>query len=71
MNYRPMVKVESSWSGNALVFATREEAEGNVRDLARRWMVVTDTRVDETDAPVNYRWINGELLQVVELIDNG
>lgn len=59
MNYRPMVQVDQQWTGNELVFATRQEAEDNVRALAWRWTLVTDTRVDETEAPVNYRWKNG------------
>lgn len=65
MNYRPMVQVSGrEWAGNALVFATKEEAEGNVKDLKWRWLAVTDTRVDETDAPVNYRWVDGKLEEV-------
>jgi hypothetical protein len=61
-----MVQVDGAWAGNALVFATHQEAEANVRDLCNRWFSVTGTRVDETDAPVNYRYINGELLKLVE-----
>jgi hypothetical protein len=45
-----------NWCGNALRFATREEAEGNVLDLAMRWTLVRDTRVVESSDPVNYRW---------------
>lgn len=60
-NYRPMVQVGNEWAGNALVFATREEAEANVRQLAWNWTSVKDTRVDETDMPVNYRFIDGKL----------
>lgn len=60
-NYRPMVFVENKWVGNALVFATREEAEANVKALEWRWMAVKDTRVDETDEPANYSFIDGRL----------
>lgn len=61
-NYRPMVQVNGNeWAGNALVFATRAEAEANVLQLKWNWLAVTDTRVDETDAPVNYRWVDGKL----------
>lgn len=65
VNYRPMVQVNGNeWCGNALVFATREEAEANARALMWNWTAVTDTRVDETDAPVNYRWVDGKLEDV-------
>jgi hypothetical protein len=55
MNWKAEVIADSSgtWAGNGLVFATREEAELYVADLARRWTLVRETRVVETDAPVN------------------
>lgn len=64
MNWRPMVLVGGQWAGNALVFATREEAEDNARDLMARWLLVEDTRAEEIDAPVNYRWIDRRLVRV-------
>lgn len=65
-NWRPMVKVDDEkFYGNSLVFATREEAEDNARDLMRRWMVVTDTRADPTEEPVNYRWADGKLERIL------
>lgn len=71
MNYRPMVEVNGrEWCGNALVFATRQEAEDNVKALMWRWTQVTNTRVDETDAPVNYRFIDGKL-ERLEDVANG
>ncbi len=42
------------WAGNAQRFATREEAERAVTNLMMRWTLVTDTRVVESDDPVNY-----------------
>ena len=48
----------------AALRTTREEAEANVRDLANRWFAVTDTRVVESDDPVNYSWQNGKLIAV-------
>jgi len=45
--------------GNALRFATCEEAETSVQDLIMRWLAVRETRVVESDDPVNYRYING------------
>jgi len=58
MSYKPEVISDSSgeWYGNALRFATREEAEANVKDLMMRWFAVRETRVVESDEPVNYRW---------------
>lgn len=44
------------WCGNALRFATKEEAEANVRDLFSRWTLVRETRVVESTDPVNYKW---------------
>jgi hypothetical protein len=66
-SWKPEVQVNGDdiWAGNALRFATREEAEKNVRDLEMRWLLVTGTRVVESDDPVNYRWVDGEGLQSV------
>jgi hypothetical protein len=63
MSFMPEVIAGSSgkWSGNALRFATREEAEANVQDLMMRWFAVTETRVVESDDPVNYRYVDGLL----------
>jgi hypothetical protein len=38
-SFKPEVIADSSgkWSGNALRFATREEAKANVQDLMMRW----------------------------------
>lgn len=57
-SFMPQVVADSSgeWAGNALRFATREEAEKNVRDLMDRWLSVTDTRVVESGDEPNYRW---------------
>lgn len=60
MSWRPEVIADSSgkWCPNGLRFATREEAEANVANLAARWWPVRETRVVECDDPVNYRWDN-------------
>ncbi len=44
------------WVSNLLVFATREEAEGFIRDLAQRRTTIKFWRAVESDMPVNYRW---------------
>ena len=66
MSFKPEVIADSSgkFYGNALRFATREEAEANVKDLAARWILVRETRVVESDDPVNYRYVDGGLIEV-------
>ena len=63
MSFKPEVIADTSgkWYGNALCFATREEAEANVRDLMMRWFAVRETRVVESDDPVKFRYIDGRL----------
>jgi hypothetical protein len=62
-SYAPQVIADNSgqWVGNALRFATREEAEANVHDLLMRWTMVRATRVVESDDPVNYRYTSSKL----------
>jgi len=66
MSWAPEVIADSSgkFCGNALRFATRAEAEANVRDLMMRWFAVRETRVVESDDPVNYQWIDGRLVAI-------
>jgi hypothetical protein len=54
MSWRPEVIADSDgkWCGNAIRFATKEEAEVYVADLKRRWTLVTDTRVVQCGDPV-------------------
>jgi hypothetical protein len=61
MSFKSEVIADSSgeWYGNALRFATHEEAEGYVGDLAWRWTAVRDTRVVQCDEPVTYRYDAG------------
>jgi hypothetical protein len=67
MSFKPEVIADSSgkWCGNALRFATRQEAEANVLDLMMRWIAVRETRVVESDDPVNYRYVDGRLESLV------
>lgn len=67
MSFKPEVKCfgETKFSGNALAFATREEAEIWVSDLSMRWMLVDETRVVESDEPVNYRITEENVLEQV------
>jgi hypothetical protein len=64
MSWKPEVKVSGKWGSNALVFATKEEAEANARALAVRWTLVEEARAVESDEPVNYRWVNSALERV-------
>jgi hypothetical protein len=66
MSFKPEVIADSSgeWCGDALRFATCEEAEANVRDLSGRWLAVRETRVVESDEPVNYSYVDGVLKEV-------
>jgi hypothetical protein len=62
-SFKPEVIADNSgkWCGNALRFATRQEAEANVQDLMMRWFAVRDTRVVESGDPVNYLYVDGRL----------
>jgi hypothetical protein len=63
VSWKPEVIADGAgkWCGNALRSATREEAEANVGDLMMRWFAVRETRVIESDDPVNYRYVDGRL----------
>ena len=71
-SFKAEVIADSSgkWAGNALRFATEEEAAIYVADLARRWTLVTDTRVVESDDPVTDEIVDGVLRKVEPPLDN-
>ena len=54
-SYKAEVIADNSgqWCGNALRFATREEAEAYARDLFSRWTAVREWRVVESKEEVN------------------
>ena len=56
MSWKPEVCVYGQWAGNALRFATKEEAEASGKELLSRWFVPTDSRATESEDPVNYRF---------------
>lgn len=67
MSWKPEVKTiggGDKWSQNNLAFATEEEALASARDLSNRWMLVTGFRAAESDQPVNYKLVDGELVAV-------
>lgn len=53
------------WCGNALRFATSQEAEDYSRDLMYRWLAVRDRRVVESEDEVNYRWTREKGLEEI------
>lgn len=67
MSFKPVVQTDSSgqWYGNALRFATCEEALNSARDLSMRWTLVREYDAHESDDPVNYR-LSGQTLVPVE-----
>jgi hypothetical protein len=61
-SWKPQVKVNGTWSSNALVFDTEEEAQKSAHDLFTRWQLTTDHRAIVSDEPVNYSYRNGKLI---------
>jgi len=63
MSFKPEVKTGSDpkFYGNALAFATREEAEANAKDLFYRWMLCAGYRAVESDEPVTHTYVDGVL----------
>lgn len=63
MSWKPEVVADGSgkWSANGLAFATKEEAEISVANLAMRWTAVRETRVVESDQPVNYAIVGNKM----------
>lgn len=68
MNYRYKVKVyaDPKFYSNAVVFATRGEAENAARDKAAKWGGVADWQIEETDDPANYKFENERLVPLKE-----
>lgn len=57
MSWKPQVQVAGEgekWLDNSLRFATKEEAEHSARDLARRWIMVTNHRAGESFDPITH-----------------
>lgn len=52
------------WVGNAVRFATREEASYYASDLFSRWTLVRETRVVESPDSVNYAILDGRLVSI-------
>lgn len=72
-SYKPEVVTDSSgkWYGNALRFATREEAEASAQDLMSRWLLVRECRASESEDEPNYRIVDGRIERIKEGESNG
>jgi hypothetical protein len=69
MSWRPEVIADTSkWTPNGLRFATKEEAEANIANHSSRWFAVRETRVVESEDPVNYAWRGGRLVAIEEVV---
>jgi hypothetical protein len=68
MSFAPEVQTDSTgkWYGNALRFATHKEALDNAFDLSMRWYAVREFRAVPSTDPVNYSYVNGQLLAVTQ-----
>lgn len=66
MSWKPEVQTDSTgqWYGNALRFATKAEADANVRDLSFRWTAVRDCRSTQCSDPVTHSYIDGRSVEV-------
>lgn len=64
-SFRPMVYVQGEWAGNALRFATEQEAVDSARDLMQRWTLVEDYRADPSEDAVNYSYIDRKLVRLI------
>jgi hypothetical protein len=67
MSWKPEVQTDitGKWYGNALRFATQDEAYNSARDLSMRWTLVLDYRATESEDPVNYSYNHG-VLEIVK-----
>lgn len=56
MSWKSEVLVQGKWVGNAVRFATKDEAHHAGVELLSRWFVPDDHCPVESDDPVNYRF---------------
>lgn len=70
MSFKPEVSADSSgkFYGNALAFATYDEALANARELSDRWVLVRDFRATESNDPVTHTWVDGKLGYASEVV---
>jgi hypothetical protein len=56
MSWKTEYLVSGKWYTNAVVLATKEEAEAEGKSRLMRWFVPTNSRAVESNDPVNYRF---------------
>jgi hypothetical protein len=54
-SWKPEFLIDGKWCGNAIRFATYEEAYRNARMKFMVWTIPTDCRAVQSEDPVNYR----------------
>jgi hypothetical protein len=67
MSWKPEVQTMMDgdrWTGNALRFGTKEEAEDYARVLFWNWTSSTAYRVVEVEDPITYALVEGRLVPV-------
>ena len=69
MSYKAMVRVtgETEFTGNALRFATRYEAESYGCNLQDRWTAAREVRVEESGDPVTDCFTQGRVIRIKSL----
>jgi len=65
-NYVQTAGDGDSWSTNACVYATEQEAEDAGSELASRWLAVTAWEPRPTDDDVNYEFKDGRSQSIKE-----
>ena len=61
VSYKPMmIFANGETVGNALRFATQEEALASAHELLIRWTMPTNCTVHASSDPVNYMFANGQ-----------
>ena len=55
---------DPDWVDNGIRLATKKEAVMYACDLASRWTAVVESRITESEDPVNYTYENGTLVSI-------
>ena len=55
---------ENEWVANAVVLATKEEAEDYGNTMLFNCILFEDVRVVPSEKPVNYKWEDGRLVRL-------
>lgn len=57
MSWKPEIQTinDDKWYGNALRFATKEEAEYSAKGVYSRWLLARAWRAVESNDPVNHK----------------